>query len=70
MGVFFWRNEMPATSESQRRLFGMVLAAKRGQLKNPSSKVEKIAGGISERSAEDFAKKKRKGITRSLLQKK
>ncbi len=57
---------MPAESEKQRRLFGMVLAAKRGQLKNPSSKVKKVASGISEGSAKDFAKK-RQGVTKSLM---
>ena len=63
---------MPAVSEKQRRLFGMVLAAKRGKLKNPSPLVEKVASGISEKSAEDFAskvKKKRRGVTRSLMSK-
>ena len=62
---------MPAVNESQRRLFGMVLAAKRGQLKNPSSKISKISSGISESSASDFAtkvKKKRNTIASSLMQ--
>jgi hypothetical protein len=59
---------MPATSNAQRRLFGMVLAAKRGQLRNPSAKVKKIASGISEQSAADFAtKKKRQTVTKSLM---
>lgn len=57
---------MPATSESQRRLFGMVLAAKRGELKNPSKKIKKVASGISEQGAQDFAKK-RDGVTKSLM---
>lgn len=56
---------MPATSESQRRLFGMVLAAKRGQMKHPSSKVKKMASHISEEDAKDFAVK-RKGVAKSL----
>ena len=63
---------MPATSPSQQRLFGMVLAAKRGQLKNPSSKIRQVAAHISESDARDFAatsfKKKREGIVRSLGQ--
>jgi hypothetical protein len=59
---------VPATSEAQRRLMGMVLAAKRGQLKNPPPKIAKVASGISESSAEDFARKpKRKGIAQALM---
>lgn len=56
----------PSVSASQQRLFGMVLAAKRGQMKNPSSKVKKVASGISEGDARDFAKK-RQGVSRSLM---
>lgn len=47
---------MPSQSEAQRRFFGMVLAAKRGQLKNPSKKVKKASKSISESAARDFAK--------------
>lgn len=36
----------------------MVLAAKRGQLKNPPAKIKKVASGISESSAADFAKRR------------
>ena len=58
---------MPSSSEAQRRLFGAVLAAKRGQLKHPSAKIKKVAAHISESSAEDFArKKKRQGIVKSM----
>lgn len=58
---------MPAVSESQRRLMGMVLAAKRGEMKHPSAKVKNIAAHMRESSAEDFArKKKRQGIADSL----
>ncbi len=65
---------MPSVSDRQRRFFGMVLAAKRGQLKNPSQEVSKTAGSISEQSASDFAssvekKKKREGVSRSLMRK-
>lgn len=65
---------MPATSDAQRRLFGAVLAAKRGEMKHPSAKIEKIAQGISESSAADFAKKpikrktNRQGVAKSLMQ--
>lgn len=57
----------PAFSESQRKLFGMVLAAKRGELKNPSPKIKKISQGISENDARDFAKKKRANIAKSMM---
>lgn len=55
---------MPSVSPSQQRLFGMVLAAKRGKLKNPSAKIKKVSKGISESSTEDFA---RKNVSKSLM---
>jgi hypothetical protein len=59
---------MPSVSEAQRRLFGAVLAYKRGKLKNPSPKIENVAAHISESSTEDFARKKqRKGIAQSMM---
>lgn len=62
---------MPSTSPSQQRLFGMVLAYKRGKLKHPSAKIKNVSGHIKESSAEDFArtsfKKKRRNITHSLM---
>lgn len=57
----------PAASEAQRRLMGAVLAYKRGQSKSASAKVKKVAAGISESSASDFAqKKKRESLARSM----
>jgi hypothetical protein len=61
---------VPATSVAQQRLFGMVLAAKRGQLKNPSAKVSQVASHISESSARDFAKTKDKGLPQHVKPKK
>ncbi len=63
---------MPSVSDKQRRFFGMVLAAKRGELKNPSSEVSKAAGSITEQGASDFAskverKKKRANVAKSLM---
>lgn len=59
---------MPSSSESQRRLFGAVLAYKRGKMKNASPKIKKVSGGISEGDAEDFAtKKKRQRVSKSLM---
>lgn len=58
---------MPAVSEAQRRLFGMVLAAKRGQLKNTPPKIQKVANGVTENQAEDFAtKKNRQAVSKTL----
>lgn len=65
---------MPAKSASQRRLFGMVLAAKRGKLKNVPPKIAKVASGVSQTQASEFAsdvepKKKRSGVARTLAAK-
>jgi hypothetical protein len=40
----------------------MVHAFKTGKLKNPSEKIKKIADGISDKDAEDFAKTKHKKL--------
>ncbi len=53
-----------ATSASQQRLFGMVYALKKGELKKDSvtktlwEKIKKIADGISLKDAKDFAETK------------
>jgi hypothetical protein len=46
---------MPSKSQSQRRLMGAALAAKRGKKSFPEA--EKIAGQMSEKQLEDFARK-------------
>lgn len=52
---------MPSKSKAQQRLFGMVHACqKTGKCASP--RVEKIAGEIGQKDAEDFAKTKRKGL--------
>ena len=53
---------MPAKSKSQQRFFGMVRAAQKGELENPSSEVAKVAGEISKKDAKDFASTKHKGL--------
>lgn len=59
---------MPSKSKSQQRLFGMVHAYKKGELDTSSinstllKKIKKIAGGIKDKSAKDFAKTKHKGL--------
>lgn len=48
---------MPAKSEKQRRLMGAALAYKRGDSKNTSEEVKKVAESMSEEQLEDFASK-------------
>lgn len=57
---------MPAKSKAQQKFMGMVLAAKRGQLKNPSSAVKKAAGSMSAKSAKDFASTKRSKLPKNV----
>lgn len=53
---------MPSKSKSQQRFFGMVDAYKKGELKNPGSKVKKAAEGMSMDDVKDFAETKHKGL--------
>ena len=53
---------MPAKSKSQQRLFGMVHAYQKGELKKPSKEIKDIASSISDKDAEDFAETKHKGL--------
>lgn len=53
---------MPAKSKSQQKLFGMVHAFQKGELKGASPEVEKIAKGISYKDADAFASTKHKGL--------
>ena len=53
---------MPAKSKSQQRLFGMVHAYQKGELKDASKEVKDIAGDISKKDAEKFAETKHKGL--------
>ncbi|MDR2918134.1 MAG: DUF3008 family protein [Tannerella sp.] len=48
---------MPAKSEKQRRLMGAALAYKRGENKNASEEVKKVADSMTEEQLEDFASK-------------
>lgn len=48
---------MPAKSEKQRRLMGAALAYKRGENKDASEEVKKVADGMSEKQLEEFASK-------------
>ena len=53
---------MPAKSKSQQRFFGMVRAAQKGDLKDPSSEVLDAADSISVKDAKKMAKTKHKGL--------
>ena len=53
---------MPAKSKSQQRFFGMVRAAQKGELENPSPEVADVANDISVKDAKKFAKTKHKGL--------
>jgi len=48
---------MPAKSEKQRRLMGAALSYKRGENKNASDEIKKVANGMTESELEDFASK-------------
>jgi len=48
---------MPAKSEEQRRLMGAALSYKRGENKNASDEIKKVANGMTEKELEDFASK-------------
>jgi hypothetical protein len=53
---------MPAKSKAQQRFMGMVHAAQKGELDNPSSEVEKAADSMSDADAKDYASTKHKGL--------
>jgi hypothetical protein len=53
---------MPAVSKAQQRFMGMVHAAQRGDMENPSPEVEKAADSMSDKDAKDFASTKHKGL--------
>ena len=59
---------MPALSKQQQKLFGLALAAKRGDI--PKSKVsdeiKDIVKNMSEKEIEDFASTKHKGLPNKL----
>ena len=53
---------MAAVSKKQQRFFGMVRAAQKGDMKNPSKEVSDVAGDINMKDAKKFAKTKHKGL--------
>jgi len=53
---------MPAVSKAQQRFMGMVHAAQKGDMENPSPEVEKAADSMSDKDAKDFASTSHKGL--------
>ena len=53
---------MPAVSKAQQKFFGMVRAAQKGEMENPSSEVAKAASSMSKSDVKKFAKTKHKGL--------
>ena len=53
---------MPAVSKAQQRFMGMVHAAQKGDMENPSPEVSKAAASMSDKDAKDFASTKHKGL--------
>jgi hypothetical protein len=53
---------MPAVSKAQQRFMGMVHAAQKGDMENPSKEVEKAADSMSKKDAKDYASTSHKGL--------
>jgi hypothetical protein len=53
---------MPAQSKAQQRFMGMVHAAQKGDMENPSPEIEKAADSMSDKDAKDFASTKHDGL--------
>ena len=62
-------NKMPAKSKAQQRFFGIVRAAQKGEMKNPSDEVLDVADDISVKDAKKFAKTKHKGLPEKKVKK-
>ena len=54
--------EMPAKSKAQQRFFGMVRAAQKGEMENPSPEVAKVASSMKKGDVKKFASTKHKGL--------
>jgi hypothetical protein len=53
---------MPSVSKAQQRFMGMVHAAQKGDMENPSPEVSKAADSMSDKDAKDFASTFHKGL--------
>lgn len=60
---------MPAVSKAQQRFFGMVRAAQKGEMENPSPEVTKAASSMSKSDVKKFAKTKHKELPEKKLSK-
>ena len=59
-----------ADSKSQQRLMGMVRAAQKGEMDNPSDKVKELAKRMGKDDVKDFAKTKHDGLPEKKEEKK
>jgi len=57
---------MPAKSKQQQKFMGMVRAAQKGELKDPSPAVKKAAKTMKKKNVEDFASTKHKGLPKKV----
>ena len=53
---------MPAVSKKQQRFFGMVRAAQKGEMENPSPEVARVAATAKRSDVKKFASTKHKGL--------
>ena len=53
---------MPARSRKQQQFFGMVRAAQKGEMKNPSPEIKKAASSMSKKDVKKYAKTKHDGL--------
>ena len=53
---------MPAVSKAQQRFMGMVRAAQKVEMENPSPDVAQAAASMKKKDAKDFASTKHKGL--------
>ena len=61
---------MPSKSKKQQKFMGMVHAYQKGELKNPSPEIKKVAKSIDPEDAKDFAETKHKGLPEKVKKKK
>ena len=57
---------MPATSEKQRKFFGLIRGIQKGTAKG-SSRARKVARSISPADARDFARKRKKTLNQAIM---
>ena len=56
------QKEAKSVSKKQQRFMGMVRAAQKGELKDPSGKVKDVAKSMKPSDVKDFAETKHKGL--------